>query len=89
MKDVMVSIRMPRDLIEELKKISRREHYMDLSETVRSFVRQKWMAAKDPVLYEIKKLRNEIYQEIRKKSLRYSRQQVVEELKRIKERLKE
>lgn len=40
MNDI-VSVRMPESLFNELKKVSAERHYMDVSEAVRTFVRQK------------------------------------------------
>jgi len=39
---------------------------MDLSELVRSLVRQHWLVSKDPVFYEIQKLKQELKEEIRR-----------------------
>jgi Arc/MetJ-type ribon-helix-helix transcriptional regulator len=41
MKDAMISVRMPVSLIEELKDLSQKNHYVDLSEQIRDIIRQK------------------------------------------------
>lgn len=41
MPDSVVSVRMPESLLEELRKVSAEQHYMDLSESVRNLVRRK------------------------------------------------
>jgi len=45
MSDTVVSVRMPRSLILELKRLSREHHYLDVSEEVRSIVRKKYLDA--------------------------------------------
>jgi len=84
----MVSIRMPKPLLEELKKLALSKHFMDLSEELRSIIREKYLQSKDPYLYEVKKLRQEIFEELKDKHLRQTRKQVVEELNKIKKKIK-
>ncbi len=88
MADVLVSVRMPEELVNELKKLVKANHFMDLSDEIRSVVRDHWLESKDPYLYEVKKLRAEIKDEVREKSIRRSEQELVKELKRIKERIR-
>ena len=84
----MVSIRMPRSLLEELKKLKATMHFMDLSEELRSIVREKYLESKDPYLYEVKKLRQEIFNELQDKYLKKARKRVIEELNKIKKEIK-
>jgi Arc/MetJ-type ribon-helix-helix transcriptional regulator len=56
----MVSIRIPKSLVAELKKISDTQHFLDVSEAVRSIVRNKWLQHKDPIAFQIAALRKEI-----------------------------
>ena len=42
MNDVIVSVRMPKSLAEQLREIAKRHHFMDVSEAVRSILRQKY-----------------------------------------------
>lgn len=41
MKDTIVSVRMPSTLVKELKDLAEKNHYMDLSEELRSVIRDK------------------------------------------------
>ena len=87
MTEVMVSIRMPASLLRELKQISQDEHYLDLSEMVRSIARKKWIEHTNPELEQIKKLRENIELEIRKKSVEKIQHEVGKELEKIKQQL--
>ena len=87
--DIMVSIRMPKSLALELKLFAKTQHFLDLSEEVRSIVRQKWLANVSPELFELKKLRENIEDEIKRKSTKKVQQEVTKELEKIKIRLKE
>ena len=86
--DIMVSIRMPKSLSGELKILMEKEHFMDLSECIRSIARQKWSEHAQPEIFEIKKLRENIETEIREKSLKKIQQEVAKELDKIKSTLK-
>jgi Arc/MetJ-type ribon-helix-helix transcriptional regulator len=86
--DVMVSIRMPKSLANELKQLTEEMYFLDLSEHVRSVVRQKWMEMQNPQLSEIKKLREDIEAQVRRKSAEKIQEEVARELEKIKEQLK-
>lgn len=88
MNDVMVSIRMPKSLASELKALCKERHFLDLSEEVRSIARQKWLSHTSPQLFELKKLREGIEQQIRRKSERKVQEEVAKELDKIKSQLK-
>ena len=88
MNDVMVTVRMPKSLAARLKELAKEKHFMDLSEEVRSIVRQNWMAYTNPELSLIKKLREDIEAEIKKKSARRVQLEVAKELEKIKAQLK-
>ena len=88
MNDIMVSIRMPRSLAKELKESAKQHHFLDLSEEIRSIVRKKWMQHNDPQFFEIKKLREDIEQQVRKKSEKKIQDEVAKELEKIKSALK-
>ncbi len=45
MNDVMVTIRLPKSFLLELKESAKKNHFLDLSEHVRSIIRKKWMKA--------------------------------------------
>ena len=84
----MVSIRMPKSLINELKDLAKSQHFMDLSEEVRTVVRKKWNYYSHPQLFEIKRLREGIVEEIKQKSARKIEDEVAKELEKIKTQLK-
>ena len=83
----LVSIRMPKSLYSTLQKLSEEQHYLDVSEQVRSIVRERWQNAKDPQAYQLKKLRKEIASSLKDKSQAQANEQLIEQLERIKEGL--
>lgn len=88
LNDVMVSIRMPKTLVAELKELAKSRHFLDLSEEVRSIVRQNWLSHTSPELFELKKLRENIGNEIKRKSRVKVQEEVTKELEKIKAQLK-
>lgn len=81
----MISIRIPVLLVEELKEVSKRDHFLDLSETVRSIIRNNWIKQKDPQVYALEKLRKEISENISKRN----RDDLIVELKKIRDSILE
>ena len=86
--EIMVSIRMPKELADEIKSLAEKEHFMDLSERIRSIARQKWNEYTDPEIFEIKKLRENIEEGLKEKSLKKIQQEVAKDLNKIKSSLK-
>ena len=78
---------MPKSLFAELQKMAETNHYLDVSEQVRSIVRDKWKEAKDPQAYQIKKLRRDIAGAVKTKTETVAQEQLIKELDRIKEQL--
>ena len=60
---------------------------MDISEEVRSIVRDEWLHFKQPELIELKKLKGEIMEELKKKRAKIVRLEVIKELEKIKEEI--
>lgn len=85
MSDTIVSIRIPESMVKELRDIVTRDHYLDLSETVRGVVRKKWMEWKNPSAYQIKKLREDIKEAVLEKNKKTTEDQLLDELQRIKD----
>ena len=85
--NLLVSVRMPKSLFAALQKLSEKNHFLDVSEQVRSIVRDRWQEAKEPQAYQIKKLRKEISHALAKKTEEKAQQQLVKELERIKQDL--
>ncbi len=81
MANSILSIRIPVSLLEELKIISERDHFLDLSEAVRSIIRAQWLEHKDPISYQIKQLRTDIANNIEKNN----EEKLLEELKKIRD----
>jgi len=46
--DKIVSVRMPKALVIELKEVASKNHYLDVSETIRSLLRKRWLEQKKP-----------------------------------------
>jgi Arc/MetJ-type ribon-helix-helix transcriptional regulator len=88
MNDVMVTIRMPKSLADELRGLTKKRHFMDLSEEVRSIVRRNWLECTNPELSLIKKLREEIENEIKSSSKKKIQHEVAKELEKIRAQLK-
>ncbi|MFH1642054.1 MAG: hypothetical protein ABIC04_04090 [Nanoarchaeota archaeon] len=88
MSDVLVSVRMPESLLSKLKELAEKEHYMDVSEKIRSITRKNWLKSMYPELAEVARLRKDIMDEIRKKSEKEVTKKVVSELNEIKNQLK-
>jgi Arc/MetJ-type ribon-helix-helix transcriptional regulator len=83
MTNTIVSIRIPKSLVKELRMVSEKDHFMDLSEAVRSIVRAKWLSAKDPMSLKVEQLRQDILTNLSKGN----QQALVEQLERIKEEI--
>ena len=58
--DKIVSVRMPSSLVQELKVMSDKNHYLDVSETIRSLLRQKWLSQKSPVKSKVFQLKRKL-----------------------------
>jgi Arc/MetJ-type ribon-helix-helix transcriptional regulator len=83
MTNTIVSVRIPKSLVKELRKVSEKDHFMDLSEAVRSIVRAKWLSAKDPMSLKVEQLRQDILTNLSTGN----QQALVEQLERIKEEI--
>ena len=87
MNDVLVSVRMPESLLLELKKLAEKEHFMDISEEIRSITRKNWFKFTHPELMVIEKLREDISTEVKKKSEKEITKRVINELNEIKKEI--
>ena len=88
MNEAMVSVRMPKSLVDELKELVKKHHFLDLSEEIRSIARQKWLSQVQPEIFELRKLRENIELELKNKSARKVQEEVAKELDKIKSSLK-
>jgi Arc/MetJ-type ribon-helix-helix transcriptional regulator len=89
MPDSLVSIRLPKSLAEELNLLVKKDHYMDASEAIRSMLREQFERYSDPYAYELKELRDSITKELKEQIARKSEQRIVDELKKIKEHIRD
>ncbi|MFA6073364.1 MAG: hypothetical protein WC758_04590 [Candidatus Woesearchaeota archaeon] len=89
MKDVMISVRIPSGLLKELKEITEEKHYLDLSEHVRSIIREKSMQYVEPYRYELSKMREEMERNMSSNKSIGEKKKLVEELKAIIKELKD
>lgn len=88
MKDVMISVRVPSGLVKELRELTEKNHYMDLSEHVRAIIREKSMQFAEPYRYELSKMREQMENRISSNKAIEEKKKLVEELKSIIQELK-
>lgn len=79
---------MPASLLSKLKDLAKKEGYMDTSEAIRSIIRKNWFKSMYPELAEVKRLREDIITEIKKKSEKEIAKKVIEELNEIKGKIR-
>lgn len=89
MKDVMISVRVPSGLLKELKDLTEKNHYLDLSEHTRAIIREKSMQYVEPYKYELSKMRDQMEKKISDNKALEEKKKLVEELKDIIKGLKE
>ncbi len=87
MSDLIVTIRVPEGLLSELNGVVKEDHFLDLSEAVRSILRSHYLVEKNPYLHEIRQLRQDITDEVKEKSQKIAWQMLTDELKKIKREL--
>jgi Arc/MetJ-type ribon-helix-helix transcriptional regulator len=91
-KETMVSIRIPSSLVKELKNISEKDHYKDLSELIRYVVRKKSLSYLDPAAAEMKKIKENIFknQKYQEKfaEKEKNKEKILNELRKLTEELK-
>ena len=65
----VVSVRMPKTLLEELKKISEKEHYMDVSDAIRSVLRHRYLMHRKPEVAKMNEIKRKLSEITDKKKL--------------------
>jgi Arc/MetJ-type ribon-helix-helix transcriptional regulator len=85
MTSSMISVRIPNSLVDELKEVSRKDHYKDTSEAVRSIIRDKWLSNRDPVAFRLESIRKDILYNISKNN----QELLIKELDKIRESIME
>jgi metal-responsive CopG/Arc/MetJ family transcriptional regulator len=77
---------MPKSLLEELRSLAKKNHFLDVSEEIRTIIREKTRTYKEPYSQEVKKIITDIRGEIttqeqgKKKQLIDSLHKLLEEL---------
>jgi Arc/MetJ-type ribon-helix-helix transcriptional regulator len=85
----IVSIRLPKPLIEELNRLKEKEHFLDVSELIRSVVRKKWLEHSEPEAFQVKKLREEVTGLMKDRKKKFEDQELIEEFERLKQMIRE
>ncbi|HII16826.1 TPA: hypothetical protein HA361_02840 [Candidatus Woesearchaeota archaeon] len=83
MVNSIVSVRIPKSLLEEFRSSSKGDHFMDISEAVRSVIRDNWAKHRDPAAFELQKLRKDIADNLAAKQ----QEKVIAELEKLRESL--
>jgi len=83
MKDTIISIRLPRTLVEELKILAKKNHYLDLSEQIRTIIRQKCEQYNEPYKHEVQRMREELEKNLQGTKENKDKEKILEELQKI------
>lgn len=81
MSERVISVKMPSTLVKELRNLTASHHYLDLSEQVRSVVRQKCLKYTQPY-DDVAKLKQDLESQI-KSSNQMRKEQILQELQRL------
>jgi Arc/MetJ-type ribon-helix-helix transcriptional regulator len=86
----IVSVRMPSSLVRALKKLQAKNHYLDLSEEIRSIVRKKCLEYSYDYLdsSRLTKLRKELKKELNK-PVKSDNNEIISQMKSIMQKLKQ
>ena len=79
MSDKLISIRLPKLLLKDLKKLIIINHYLDISEELRSIIRQKTLQYMNP-FSEVGKLREALELDARKQN---KNEELIDQLKKL------
>jgi Arc/MetJ-type ribon-helix-helix transcriptional regulator len=66
-RNIIVSVRMPRSMADELHLLAKKNHFLDVSEEIRTIIREKTAAYSQPYSLEVKKIITDIRGEISSK----------------------
>ncbi len=81
MSERVITIKMPKSLLVELKVLTNEHHYIDLSEQIRSVVRQKCLKYIAPY-QELRQVKQDIEQQITN-SNKQKKEQILSQLQRL------
>lgn len=87
MSNQIVSIRIPKSLTKKLKDYAFKKHFMDVSEVVRTLLRNRWMEYRDPYTSQVKGLRNDLKSRIIKSTDKNNYSNILKELDMIKKEI--
>jgi Arc/MetJ-type ribon-helix-helix transcriptional regulator len=85
MREVIVSIRMPRSMADELRILAKKNHFLDISEEIRTVIREKIKENEEQTV-EVKRMISDIKDELSSEK-EQKRKVLVESLKKILEDL--
>lgn len=88
MKDTVLSIRLPSSLVKELKSLLEKEHFLDMSEQIRTIVREKCEEYSKPYQHELKKISHQMEEKHSNIKKEIEKQKLIEELNKIIKELK-
>ena len=81
MGDQLVSVRMPVTLVKELKELVHVNHYLDVSEELRSIIRKQASEYLDPYQSSINDLRQKLSKDLKEKNKEVRKEELLRELK--------
>jgi metal-responsive CopG/Arc/MetJ family transcriptional regulator len=82
-KDTTLSIRLPVTLVKELRELAQKNHYLDLSEQIRTIIRQKCEEYTEPYKHEVKKMREQLEENIKESKDSHDKEKLLQELEKI------
>ncbi|MBS3119884.1 hypothetical protein J4475_03610 [Candidatus Woesearchaeota archaeon] len=85
MNEVLLSLRIPESLARELAALIKQKHFMDLSDEVRSIIRDQWIISQDPLRGEIQELKRTLTTRLGEKK----QQELMADVNRLREELRE
>ncbi len=88
MKDTIISIRIPSSLVTELKELTEKKHFLDLSELIRTVIREKCDEHLEPYKHEVRQMRDTLEESLQTHKESKDKEKLVTELQKIIEELK-
>ena len=79
----IVSVRMPSTLVLEMRRLAKENHYLDISELIRSIVRTKASQLTTPYAEDLKRVVADLEREISQRKRLDERQELIDNIKRV------
>jgi len=89
MNDVIVSVRMTSSMAEQLRLLAKTRHFLDISEEIRTIVREKAPSYLSPYNAQVKRIVDDLRKEIRLDRETEKRQALISNLKNLLEELQD